>query len=213
MPNSNASLRTIERLCIYRRILRNLSKTGVANVYSHQLAKLVGVSAAQIRRDLMVVGYTGSPTKGYQVNQLLASISEFLDNPCSQNICIIGVGNLGRAILAYIPGRHTHLNIVAGFDVDEHKINRVIVGCRCYHLNELVPIVKEKNITVAIIATPAETAQDVANRVISSGIKSILNFAPITLKVPKDVFVEYIDISVALEKAAYFAKCHRDVTS
>ncbi len=204
------SLKTIERLCVYRRILRNIETDGIDNIYSHQLAKLAGVSAAQIRRDLMVIGYTGSPIKGYQVSGLLNSISEFLDKPGCQNICIVGVGNLGRAILAYIPGRYTHLHIVAGFDVDEHKINRVIVGCRCYHINKLSEIVKEKNITVAIIATPAENAQAVVDKLIASGVKSILNFAPVTLKVPEDVFVEYMDISVALEKTAYFAKCRRE---
>ncbi len=202
------SNKVIERLSVYRRNLQELLGESQTHIYSHQLAERAGVSAARLRRDLMVTGSAGSPARGYDVERLLKIISEFLDGPDNQNIAIIGTGNLGRAILGHIRGRCHHLKVVAGFDIDEHRVNRVIMGCRCYLISELETIVREKKITVAVITVPADAAQQVADMLVAVGIKSIVNFAPVVLKVPANVFVEYIDISVALTKAAYFAREH-----
>ena len=154
--------KTIGRLSLYRRLLSGLMTNGVHNVYSHELAKMAGVTAAQVRRDMMSVGYSGSPTRGYDVRLLSDSIGDFLDSPEGQGVALIGIGNLGRAIMAYFTGRRPRLSIVAAFDTDPGKVNRVIHGCRCYHINEMAEVVRSANIGVAIITVPSAEAQNAA---------------------------------------------------
>lgn len=200
------SEKTIERLCLYRRFLRELRVQRTTYAYSHQLAKMAGLTAAQVRRDIMAIGYYGSPVRGYEVEKLLESISDFLDGPDSLGVALIGVGNLGRSILAYLNRRNSRLNVTAAFDTNPEKIHRVIVSCHCFPLEDYARVVREKNIHSTIIAVPAEQAQAVADLIVKSGVKGILNFAPVHLSVPEDVFVENIDMAIALEKVTYFAQ-------
>lgn len=206
MLRKRISVRTIGRLSAYRRVLFRSLTTGPANVYSYQIAALSGATPAQVRRDLMSVGYSGSPNRGYQVAELAASIGEFLDDPDGQNVALVGVGNLGRAILAYFAGRRPRLAIVAAFDAAPEKVNRTIHGCRCYPIAQIPTIAARENIRVAVIATPAEAAQSVADTLIAAGVRGILNFAPVSLKVPPWVYTEDLDMTMALEKVAYFAR-------
>ena len=206
MSAPNASERTISRLSTYRRLLLRSTLATQPSVYSYQIAALAGANPAQVRRDLMAIGYSGSPNKGYRVDELVASIGEFLDNPAGENACLIGVGNLGRAILSYFTGRRPKLAIVAAFDIAENKVNRTIHGCRCYPLNDLAAVAKRENIHVAIITTPADTAQSVAETLVEAGICGILNFAPVSLRLPPGVYSSDIDMTTALEKVAYFAR-------
>lgn len=200
------SQKTIGRLSLYRRLLQGLATKGVRNIYSHQMAGIAGSTAAQVRRDWMAIGYNGSPTHGYEVGELIESISKFLDSPLEQRVALVGVGNLGRAILIHFSGRRANLNIVAAFDSDPHKVNRVIHGCRCYSVDQLTSVAKEAGIAVGVVAVPASEAQGVAEKMVAAGIKGILNFAPSPLKVPPGVFVEDIDMMMSLEKVAYFAR-------
>ena len=198
--------KTIGRLSLYRRLLMGLDADGVRNVYSHQIASLTGGTAAQVRRDVMAIGYTGSPTKGYDVAELIRSIDHFLDDPDGVKVALVGVGNLGRALLAYFSARSRNLSIVAAFDTDPYKAGRVIHGCRCYSLEEMAAIVQEEGILVGIVAVPAEAAQAAADRLIRAGVQGILNFAPIPLRLPSNIYVEDIDLTMSLEKVAYFAR-------
>ena len=202
---NTTSKKTIGRLSLYRRLLREMQSNGTTSVYSHQLATQASVTAAQVRRDLMAVGYTGSPIKGYGVGELVESIGNFLDSPEDQNVALVGVGNLGRAILTYFGGRRPKLAIVAGFDKDASKANRVINGCRCYPIEEMPEVVEQHRIHTGIITVPAGQAQVVADLMIHAGIRGILNFAPTPLRVPPDAYVEDIDMAVSLEKVAYFS--------
>jgi len=210
MPDSlglnAASEKTIGRLSLYRRLLNSLKAEGVRNVYSHQLAAMAGGSAAQVRRDIMAIGYTGTPAHGYDVESLIDSIGNFMDAPGGMGAGLVGVGNLGRAILAYFSGRRPKLSIVAAFDSDPAKTQRVIHGCPCYPMEQLRATVKEKNIRIGVISVPAPKAQDVAEQLIEAGVKGILNFAPVRLHVPSSVYVEDNDITTSLEKVAYFAR-------
>ncbi len=206
---AQVSDRTIGRLSLYRRLLDELQTSGVAHAYSHQLANLAGATAAQVRRDLMVVGYSGSPAKGYDVQQLSQSIGAFLDAPARQGVALVGVGNLGRAILAYFTGRRPNLAIVASFDTDPKKVNRFLHGCPCYPMEEMGRIVGEMDIRVAIIAVPSTEAQAVTDLLTRCGVRSLVNFAPVPLRVPSHMYVEDIDITTSLEKVAYFARCGR----
>lgn len=205
MP-ATASNRTIGRLSIYRRLLADLLAAKTSHVYSHQLAKAAGVTAAQVRRDLMVVGYSGSPTKGYDVQELKESIRLYLDGSEPQRVALVGVGNLGRAILAYFAGRRPNLAILAAFDKDPAKAGRVIHGCRCYDMSELPGIVATRGIRTAIMAVPAGEAQAVTDTLTAAGVKGLLNFAPAHTRVPMDVYVENVDITTSLEKVAFFAR-------
>jgi redox-sensing transcriptional repressor len=200
------SEKTIGRLSLYRRLLSSLQSDAVSHVHSHQLAALAGGTAAQVRRDMMAVGYTGSPKTGYDVCELAQSIAEFLDAPQGQGVALIGVGNLGRAILAYFSGRRPHLSILAAFDADAYKVNRVIHGCHCYPMQEMPEIIAAQNIRTAILAVPAAEAQTVAQTLVRAGVRGILNFAPMRLRLPKDVYVEDIDMTMSLEKVAYFSR-------
>lgn len=200
------SVKTIGRLSLYRRLLNRMLATGANSVYSHQLAALAGGTAAQVRRDVMAVGYSGSPKRGYDIKDLIESIGNFLDAPEGLGVALVGVGNLGRAIMSYFAGRRPKLSIVAAFDVDPYKVNRVIHGCRCYPITEIDSVLQKIKVGVAIISVPANEAQAIADTLVRAGIKGLLNFAPVPLRVPHGVYVEDIDMTMSLEKVAYFAR-------
>lgn len=201
-----ASDKTIGRLSLYRRCLLRVRAEGRPFVYSHQIAAETGVSAAQVRRDLMAIGYSGSPNRGYQTSELIRSIGEDLDGAGDTGVALIGLGNLGRAIIAYVSRQRPNLVIGAAFDQDPAKAGRVIQGCRCYGLDEVEAVVREKGLQVGIVAVPANAAQEAADRLVAAGITGLLNFAPASLKVPAHVYVEELDLTLSLEKVAYFAR-------
>jgi redox-sensing transcriptional repressor len=198
--------KTIGRLSLYRRTVDKLLADGRTHVYSHEIASVCGVTSAQVRRDLMPTGYSGSPKKGYSIPGLIQSIGSVLDDPEEQNVALVGVGNLGRAILAYFTGRRPNLSIVAAFDRDPNKVNRVILGCRCYPVEELEAVVTARGIEVGILTVPAAAAQPIAEGLVACGVRGLLNFAPVSLRVPPEVYVEDLDMAISLERAAYFAR-------
>lgn len=198
--------KTIGRLSLYRRTIQKLLAEGRGYVYSHEIATVCGVTPAQVRRDLMPTGFTGSPNKGYSIAGLLQSLGNLLDDPEEQRVALVGAGNLGRAILAYFTGRRPNLSIVAAFDQDPFKVNRVIHGCRCHSMEDLSTVVKAQGVEVAILAVPANAAQSIAEQLINSGVRGILNFAPISLRVSPEVYVEDLDMAISLERVAYFAR-------
>jgi redox-sensing transcriptional repressor len=201
------SEKKIERIINYRRVLIRLDKQmGITHVYSHQLANSSGASPAQVRRDLMEIGYSGSPAHGYEINGLLEGISKFIDPEKKEGIALIGLGNLGRAIIDYFNGQSSKLEIITVFDKNSDKVNRVVAGCRSYHVRDLKEIIVEKNIKTAVISVPSGEAQKVADVLIDAGVKGILNYAPIILNVPEGVYVENRDMITTLEKVFYFAK-------
>lgn len=200
------SEKTIGRLTLYRRICNDILREGQEHIHSHRLAVRAGATAAQVRRDLMVTGYDGSPKRGYDVRQLLESLRNFLDQPGGQSAALLGVGNLGRALLSHFTGRGPGLSIAVAFDSDPQKSGRVIHGCRCHPMNELEETLLARGIRVAILAIPAEGAQDVADRLVHAGIRGILNFSTLALRLPADVYVEHVDLTMSLEKVAYFSR-------
>jgi len=198
--------KTIGRLCLYRRVLYDLNLKKIRSVFSHQLAAETGVTAAQLRRDLMFVGNLGNPQHGYDVCSLLESVGDLLDAPKLQFVGIVGAGNLGRAIIAYFSGRRPKLQIIAAFDKDTSKTNRLIHGCKCYPIEELPNVFAEKGISIGIIAVPAEEAQGIAEMLVNAGATGIMNFAPVALRVPPDIHVENMDMTISLEKVAYYSR-------
>jgi redox-sensing transcriptional repressor len=196
----------VVRLILYRRILRDLAFSGTRYVFSHELAALADVTPEQLRRDLMNVRYEGSPNRGYEVVILEERIGAFLDPPNTQAVALVGVGNLGRALFAYFLGRRPLLQIVAAFDIDPAKVDRMINGCPSFHISEARQVMRDMGIEVAIVAVPAAAAQSVADILVEAGVKSLVNFADIRLRLPPDIYVEHIDIGVSLEKVAFFAR-------
>ena len=168
MGRAMCSEKTISRLTVYRRMLAERLSRGFDSIHSHHLAQGVGVSAAQVRRDLMVVGYEGTPKRGYDVEGLLQSLQDYLVHPEGQKLALIGVGNLGRALLSYFQGGRSHLEIVAAFDEDSEKNGRVLCGCRCYSMGALERIVRGEGIPGGVIAVPASAAQACADRLVGS---------------------------------------------
>jgi redox-sensing transcriptional repressor len=186
--------------------MQKLHVDGREYVYSHEIASACAVTPEQVRRDLMPTGLTGSPTKGYKITALLQSIGGLLGDHEEQRVALVGVGNLGRAILAYLTDRRPNLSVVAAFDQDPDTTNRVIHGCRCYPMEDLPAIVREQAIEIAILAVPASAAQVVADRLIASGVRGLLNFAPVSLRLPRTVYTEDLDMALSLERVAYFAR-------
>ncbi len=200
------SEKTIERLIIYRRILLDILKSSDSNIYSHQLASNAGVNSAQVRRDLMGIGYSGSSKNGYDVAMLLKGISEVIDTPEGEGVAIVGLGHLGRAILDYFRGRRQKLEIRAAFDHDPAKYDRVFHGVRCYHTDNMNQVCRELNITVGIIAIPPDCAEEIAYKLAEAGVTGILNYAPVKIDLPQNIYIENRDMIMAVEKAAYHAR-------
>lgn len=204
----NLPERTIERLSEYRRSLLNWLLTGKTHIFSHELAGLHNITPVQVRRDIMLIGYSSVKKKGYDVKELIALIGRIIDSEKGLNIAVLGMGNLGKAVTAYFNGKRSKMRIVAAFDVDVNKIGRVISEVNCYHLNDLAKIIEEKNITIGIITTPPETAANIANKLVATGIKGIMNYTTTPLNVGSNVYLEEYDMITSLEKVAYFVKNH-----
>jgi redox-sensing transcriptional repressor len=183
-----------------------MSSKGVRCVFSHQIAKRANATPAQLRRDLMNIGSAGTPSRGYQVKDLEERIGDYLASAGPQRTALAGVGNLGRALLNYSTSRVASLRIVAALDKEPAQVEPLACGCPCFHINEAAKVVSDFGIEVAIIAVPGPVAQSVANRLIEAGVQNLLNFSDVRLRVPSDVFVDYIDLDVSLEKFAFFAR-------
>jgi redox-sensing transcriptional repressor len=211
MPNNKQHIlppRTVERLSGYRRTLLNCKEEGKTHIYSHELAEIHNITPVQVRRDIMFIGYSSILKKGYDINELANKIGKILERPSVQNVAVIGMGNLGKAITGYFIGKRPKLEIVASFDVDARKTGRNISGITCYHINDMEKVIKEKKIVIALLTVPPGQASTVAAQLVNAGIKGILNFTSIPLK-QKNVYVEDYDMITSLEKVAYFTKMNK----
>jgi redox-sensing transcriptional repressor len=201
--------KTVERLSEYRRTLLGCLAEGKNYVFSHDMAAMLHITAVQVRRDLMLIGYSSVLRKGYDVKELIQTIGTIIDSDEGINVAIIGIGNLGRAVTSYFRGKRSKLNMVASFDNDPQKVNKVISGVKCYHIQDMEQIIKEMNIKIAILAVPADYAKATCETVVRFGIKGILNFTTIALNVPSGVYLEEYDMITSIEKVAYFVKEYR----
>ncbi len=198
--------KTVERLSEYRRTLLNCLKENRNYIFSHELAALHHITAVQVRRDLMLIGYSSVLRKGYGVKELIDTIGKIIDSDDGLNVAIIGIGNLGRAVAAYFKGKRSKLNLVASFDNDPQKINKVISGVKCYPYQDLERIVRELDIKIAILTVPRDYAREIAEDTVRFGIKGLLNYTTVPLNVPSTVYLENYDMTTSIEKVAYFVK-------
>jgi len=195
---------TIMRLTVYARCLTDLVKQNVQVVSSEKLANEAGVNAAQVRKDLSYLGSFGRRGVGYETNHLLNKISICLGLTKERSIVIVGVGKLGSALLGYQGFLEKGFKMVAAFDTDKRRIGSSIGGIEVIDLERVDEIIKKKNVEIGIIAVPAEAAQKVVDRLVVAGIKSILNFAPVVIKVPESILLRRVDLSSELEILSHY---------
>ena len=198
--------KTVERLSEYRRQLLGCLAENRNYIFSHDLAGLLHITAVQVRRDLVLIGYSSVLRKGYDVRELIDTIGSIIDSNEGLNVAIIGIGNLVRAVTGYFRGKRSKLNVVASFDNDLQKVNKVISGVKCYHVQDMEQIIRDLDIRIAILTVPADFAKSIAEEVVRFGIKGILNFTTVPLNVPSGVYLEAYDMITSIEKVAYFVK-------
>lgn len=198
--------RTVERLCSYRRTLFRWRLQGKDRFYSRELADDAGITSAQVRRDMMSLKSRGTPKNGYGTEDVVQELGLVIEGASGQRVVLVGAGNLGSAIAAYLDGVRPELRIVAVFDNDPAKIGKTVDFVPCLPLAELAQTVRQEGVLIGIVTVPSSVAQEMATLLVGAGIKAIVNFSPIKLKVPANVFVEDVDISMVIEKAAYFAR-------
>jgi len=198
--------KTIERLSQYRRALLLCSEKGMTHIFSHEIAEIQHITAVQVRRDLMLIGYSGNLRKGYNVSDLIELIGDIIDSPSGQKVAIFGMGNLGRALTHYLRGKRENLFVVAAFDVDDKLINHSFDGIPCFPMDRLKEIVQKEQIKIGVIAVPVGQAALTAKLVTEAGIKGILNYTPTPLEVPEGVFLEEYDMITSIEKVAFYVK-------
>ncbi|WP_226671312.1 redox-sensing transcriptional repressor Rex [Metabacillus litoralis] len=196
---------TAKRLPLYYRFLKNLHSSGKQRVSSAELSDAVKVDSATIRRDFSYFGALGKKGYGYNVNYLLSFFRKTLDQDEITKVCLIGVGNLGTAFLHYNFTKNNNTVISIAYDVDKDKIGTEIGGVPVLDLNHLEDTIAD-DVTVAILTVPAPVAQGITDRLISKGIKGILNFTPARLNVPDEIRIHHIDLAVELQSLVYFLK-------
>jgi redox-sensing transcriptional repressor len=193
MPNRRAPVPTLERLATYLTFLTELNALGVEMISSSDIEARTGINAAQFRKDLSYFGEFGRPGIGYNVQDLVTRVARILKVEQEQSVLLIGAGNLGSAIAGYPGLRAQNFHIVAVFDNNFSKIGRRLWDLEIYDTAELQTRNQELQAKLAIIAVPAAVAQDVADVLVQADIKAILNFAPVTLKLPPDVAARNVD--------------------
>lgn len=195
---------TVGRLPVYLRVLLDLDDRGELSISSERLAELAGLNAAKVRKDLSYLGTYGTRGVGYDVIQLINEISRELGLTQDWVVAIVGFGNLGHALANYKGFEERGFRVAAIFDIDKQKVGERLAGVRVKHLDDLKDVVKEEAVSIAIIATPAGVAQEVADKLVEAGVRSILNFAPALINVPPDVTVRKVDLSMELQILAYY---------
>jgi redox-sensing transcriptional repressor len=195
---------TITRLSIYSRCLESLAQEDVKIIASDKLAQKCGINPAQIRKDLAYFGEFGIRGVGYFVKELLFEIKRILGLNKTWKMALVGIGNLGLALVAHENFVRQGYEFVAVFDVDPAKVGRRLASGQIIHsVDDLEKVVKEKGVEIGVIATPASKAQSAAYRFINAGVKALLNFAPLQLQVPEGMAVENVDFTVKLDNLAY----------
>ncbi len=194
---------TVARLPVYLRALTTLAEDGVATCSSEELAQATGVNSAKLRKDLSYLGSYGTRGVGYDVAYLRYQIARQIGVTQDWPVVIVGIGNLGHALANYSGFRSRGFRVVALLDADPSRQEEVVAGVDVRPFDDLEAIVEECGVAIGVIATPAAAAQDVADRMVAAGIRSILNFAPTVLAVPEGVDVRKVDLSIELQILAY----------
>lgn len=195
---------TVSRLPLYYRALFEDAEAGGTTVSSERLAELAGVTAAKVRKDLSYLGSYGTRGVGYEVDLLLHEIARELGLTQDWPVVIVGVGNLGLALAHYRGFGARGFRVVALVDADARKVGTAVGGVEVEPVEALPRIVRERNAAIGIVAVPAHAAQDVADRLVAAGVRSILNFAPGVVAVPDDVSMRRVDLATELQILSFY---------
>lgn len=195
---------TARRLPIYYRYLKILLDSGVTRISSNELSKAVKFDAATIRRDFSYFGALGKRGYGYDVKELMEFFGDILNQDNLASVALVGVGNLGQALLNFNFHQSSNARISAAFDVNSKIVNTIQAGVPIYSIDDLEKQIQDQRIEVAILTVPAEEAQKTAKRLADAGVRGILNFTPLRLDVPKDVRVQNVDLTNELQILLYF---------
>jgi redox-sensing transcriptional repressor len=193
----------VNRLSLYLRELQHLVRDGRATISSNQLGQLLGFTDAQVRKDLAYFGHFGHPGIGYRCEELITEIRRILGTDREWIVTMVGVGNLGRALLRYKGFAAQGFRVVAAFDSDARIAGTSIEGIPVYGLDRLPELVRQLRIQIGLITVPAPGAQQVADQLVAAGIAGIVNFAPVTLSLPPEVSVVGVDLTTELEQIAF----------
>ena len=197
---------TITRLSLYLRELTRLEQEGKRSISSSELAELTDLTDTQIRKDFSHFGQFGISGTGYEVSSLKEVIKSILGKDRVLDAILVGAGNLGLALLSYPGFRDQGFRIKAAFDIDTRKIGQKVSEVPIYDIEKIQDLFKKEKIRIAILAVSAFSAQKITDTLVKLGVKCILNFAPIVLKVPDDILVSDVDLSRELELFSYFIK-------
>ncbi|MBP1775791.1 MAG: rex [candidate division NC10 bacterium] len=195
--------KTVTRLSIYLRCLEELEADGVTSVSSRQLAERFGLNSAQVRKDLAYFGQFGVRGLGYYIAELKHNLERILGLKQDWEVALVGVGNLGSALIAYKGFQARGFKIGLAFDADPAKMGQIVGDVQITEIAKLVQTVRRKKVKIAMLAVPAAAAQSVADLLVEAGITAILNFAPAQLTVPEGVKVQNVDLSVLLKTLSY----------
>jgi redox-sensing transcriptional repressor len=212
LPNENNASRpdpssipeaVVTRLSLYLRELQHLIADGKETISSSELGRQLGFTDAQVRKDLAHFGHFGHPGIGYRCQELIGEIRKILGTDREWRVALIGVGNLGRALLGYRGFAQQGFRVVTAFEADPQKVGTQIDGVDVCHLDELAEKIAELKIELGMVAVPAGHAQEVADKLVAAGIGGIVNFAPVTLRVPSGVSIVGVDLARELEQVTF----------
>jgi redox-sensing transcriptional repressor len=195
---------TVARLPVYLRSLLEVADAHIVTVSSERLAEMAGVNAAKVRKDLSYLGSYGTRGVGYDVQFLLVQINRVLGLTQDWPVVIVGIGNLGHALANYKGFQARGFRIAALVDADRSKVGEIVADLPVRHLDELPVIAAEQTIAIGIVATPAASAQEVADLLVEAGVTSILNFAPAVISVPRGVSLRKVDLSIELQILSFY---------
>jgi len=195
---------TITRLSVYSRVLQILEKNGTLRVSSEEIAQLMDGTAAQVRKDLAYFGEFGTRGIGYDVSGLNKNLMKVLGLNKGRNVAIVGAGRVGRSLALYSGFEKRGFRNLGIFDVEHSRVGGQVGELTVMSMNEIDDFVKEHNVQMGVVAVPAFYAQEVANCLIKAGVRSLLNFAPVSLVVPLGFPVRYVDLSILMETLSFY---------
>ena len=206
--NTTIPRATAKRLSLYYRIFKRFNAEKIEKANSKQIAEAIGIDSATVRRDFSYFGELGRRGFGYDVKKLMNFFADLLNDNAITNVMIVGVGNMGRALLHYRFHERNKMKVVMAFDVDDHPEvgSTTSDGIPIYGISQIKEKIQSGNVQTAILTVPSVKAQEVASILVQAGVKGILCFSPVNLSLPKDVVVQYVDLTSELQTLLYFMR-------
>ena len=206
--NTTIPRATAKRLSLYYRIFKRFNAEKIEKANSKQIAEAIGIDSATVRRDFSYFGELGRRGFGYDVKKLMNFFADLLNDNAITNVMIVGVGNMGRALLHYRFHERNKMKVVMAFDIDDHPEvgSTTSDGIPIYGISQIKEKIQSGNVQIAILTVPSVKAQEVASILVQAGVKGILCFSPVNLSLPKDVVVQYVDLTSELQTLLYFMR-------